>query len=267
MSRFSFRPQVELLDHRSVPAVLLSVGDAYVLEGHGGTHNAVITVSVSEPPSRDITVDFATSTVNGFATATAGRDYTAVSGKLTFRPGETSKAILVPIHGDRLGERPEEYFNVQLANAKGARIDRAFGHVFITDDEPQIVMSGVSVAEGQTGSTTLTLTVRLSQAYDREVTIDYATVNQTAFAGEDYEATAGSLTFAPGETTKTFTVQVLGDINPEPDEYFHVQLLGTWAGSGEVSSVGPVSILDDDGYVPPPDNGGWGWVEGPPINP
>jgi hypothetical protein len=54
--------------------------------------------------------------------------------------------------------------------------------------------------------------------------VDFATSDAGAVAGEDYLATFGTLTFAPGETTKTFTVQTLVDSEDEWDEEFYVTL-------------------------------------------
>ena len=62
----------------------------------------------------------------------------------------------------------------------------------------------------------------LSLPYDQTVTVKYYTQDITARAGEDYVATSGTLTFAPGETSKTFTVVIKGDKNNEPDESFYI---------------------------------------------
>src|SRR5207249_1166280 len=88
---------VEALEDRLVPASL-TVSDATIIEGNAGTTNAVVTVRLSTPSTNIVTVNY--STANG--TASAGSDYQAVSGKLTFARGETSKSILVPVIGDQL---------------------------------------------------------------------------------------------------------------------------------------------------------------------
>jgi hypothetical protein len=84
----------------------------------------------------------------------------------------------------------------------------------------------------------LTFYVSLSEDYDQAVTVQYQTVDgfldegyaDGAAAGEDYVATSGTLTFDPGETVKTFTVEVLGDTTPEYDEFFSVYLFGASGG-------------------------------------
>jgi beta-glucosidase len=71
---------------------------------------------------------------------------------------------------------------------------------------------------------TVTVPVRLNRASDSAVMVKYATADGTASAGKDYEAASGTLTFAPGETTKTVTVAVYGDTTTESDEYFYLVL-------------------------------------------
>ena len=90
----------------------------------------------------------------------------------------------------------------------------------IVDDEPRISISDMTKAEGRKGKTTLfTFTVTLSAAYDQAVTMSFGTVNGTATTSDnDYIAKAGTLTFAPGETTKTITIEVKGDSKREGNE-------------------------------------------------
>ena len=71
----------------------------------------------------------------------------------------------------------------------------------------------------------ITFTVTLSAAYDQAVTVRYATPGRHGHdADNDYVATSGTLTFAPGETTKTITVSIKGDKKREADESFYVVL-------------------------------------------
>ncbi len=76
-------------------------------------------------------------------------------------------------------------------------------------------------------NTLVTCTVTLSAAYDHLVTLSYRTVNGTATTGDnDYVAKSGTLTFAPGQTMKTITIEVKGDSKREANETF------TWTCSG-----------------------------------
>jgi hypothetical protein len=85
-------------------------------------------------------------------------------------------------------------------------------------------ISDASADEGNAGMKPFVFTVTLYPAQPLETRVDYATVDGTATVGSDYQATSGTLSFAPGETSKTITVNVIGDTTVEPDEVFYVDL-------------------------------------------
>jgi hypothetical protein len=89
---------------------------------------------------------------------------------------------------------------------------------------PVISISAAAIAEGHAGRRPMVFTVSLSQASTRPVTVRWGMANGTATAGRDYVATAGSLTFAPGQTRRTITALVIGDRTAEADETFRVGL-------------------------------------------
>ena len=220
----------------------LRIGNCTVTEGNTGTSSATFTVTLSVASAETITVDYAT----GDGSATAGSDYQAVSGTLTFAPGETSKTITVPVIDDRLVE-PTEYFYVALTGATNAVIADDAGAGIILDDEPRISISDVTKAEGKKGQTTLfTFTVTLLAAYDQPVTVSYQTVNGTAKSGEDYLAQSGTLTFLPVETTKTITIEVKGDIKKEANETFYLDLFGLSSNALLIDGRGVGTIVNDD---------------------
>jgi hypothetical protein len=240
------RPAVEALEDRFAPAAL-TVGDVSLIEGNSGSQNALVTVRLSAPSSQTVTVNYST----GGGTASAGSDYQAVSGKLSFSPGETSKSILVPVFGDRLGE-PNETVFVNLHAAKNATIADGRGVVSIVDDEPRLSINDVSQMEGNSGETLFVFTVSLSAPYDESVTVNWATADGSALvADNDYLPDSGTLTFAPGETTKTITVRVLGDTTIEGNETFFVNLSGA-SNAYLTRAQGIGTILDDDGVPPDP---------------
>ena len=104
---------------------------------------------------------------------------------------------------------------------------------------PRLQIGDATVTEGNTGTVSATFTVTLSAASNQPITVAYATADHTATAGSDYQAASGTLTFAPGETSKTITVPVIGDRLPEPNEYFAVNLSGpTNAGIADGQGVG-----------------------------
>jgi Calx-beta domain len=221
----------------------LKINDVTVTEGNTGTRAATFTITLSAASTQPVTVAYATA--NG--TATAGSDYQAASGALTFAPGETSKTITVLVNGDRLAE-PNETFFVNLSAATNATITTGQGTGTIVDDEPRISISDVTKKEGKKGQTTsFTFTVTLSAAYDQAVTMSYQTVNGTATTGDnDYVGKTGTLTFKPGETSKTITITVNGDSKKEADETFYLDLFGLSSNALLTKSRGIGTILNDD---------------------
>jgi chitinase len=223
----------------------VSVADLMVFEGNAGIRTAWVSVDLSAASNKSVAIAFRTE--NG--SATAGVDYQAVSGTLTFAPGQTRKTVAVPVYGDRAVEA-DETFAVRLLSTSRGKIADGFGVVAIADDEPRVSVSDASEYEscGCSGVTTpLTFTVSLSRAYDQPVTVGYATEDYTAtVVGGDYQAASGTLTFAPGETSKTIVVAVLGDALAEYDEAFFVNLTSSLVGS-LADAQGAGWILNDDG--------------------
>ena len=119
------------------------------------------------------------------------------------------------------------------------------------ESSPAIVdlaLRDVTKADGKKGQMTLfTFTVTLSAAYDQAVTMAYRTVDGTAKTSDnDYVAKTGTLTFAPGETSKTITIEVKGDSKKEADETFYLDLFGNSNNSLFAKSRGTGTILNDD---------------------
>ena len=142
-------------------------------------------------------------------------------------PSSPSATFSVAVRGDRLGE-PTETFAVNLTAATGATIGDVQGIGIIVDNEPRISIRDVTKSEGKRNKTTLfTFTVTLSAAYDQPVTMSFRTVDGTATRSDnDYVARTGTLTFAPGQTTKTITIEVKGDSKKEADEAFYIDQIG-----------------------------------------
>jgi probable HAF family extracellular repeat protein len=221
----------------------LMIGDVVVTERDTGMASAIFTVSLSAPSAQEVRVVYATDNGN----AAAGSDFASVSGTLSFAPGEMSQAITVAVIGDRLAE-PNETFVLNLNSPTNAAIVDSQGVGTIVDDEPRISISDVAKFEGRKGKTTLlTFTVILSAAYDQPVTMSYRTLNGTAKSSDnDYVAKAGTLTFAPGQTTKTITIQVKGDSKREANETFYLDLFGLSSNALFTKNRGLGTILNED---------------------
>jgi hypothetical protein len=221
----------------------MTITDTTFAEGNAGTRTATFTVTVSAAYTQPVTVAYATA--NG--TAMAGSDYQAFSDTLIIPAGQIMGTITVLVNGDRLSE-PNETFVVNLSNATNATISDGQGTGTIVDDEPRISISDVSKSEGRKGKTTLfTFTVTLSAAYDQPMTMSFQTVNGTAKTSDnDYVARTGTLTFAPGETTKTITIEVKGDSKREANETFYLDLFGLSSNALFTKSRGLGTILNDE---------------------
>ena len=205
---------------------------------------AAISVDRVGGASGTVTVDYTTS--NG--TAIGGVDYTTTSNTLTFLNTETIKTIFVPLINNTKDE-PSRTFNVTLSNPTGgAFLGGLTTHTFtITDDDPppSVSIGDISVLEGNQGPTTFSFPVILSAASGFTTSVNYSTANGTATATQDYQSTTGTVTFAPGEVLKTATVTVNGDLVPELNETFLVNLatpVNLTISDGQATGT----ILDDD---------------------
>ncbi|MEA1834747.1 cellulase family glycosylhydrolase [Methylobacterium durans] len=248
-----------------VPLPTVTIGDISIAEGNTGTAPASFKVSLSAASKEPITVAY--SSANG--TATAGADYTATSGTLTFAPGETSKTISVPVAGDTLLEG-DETFRINLSGATKATIVKAAGIATIVNDDaapppmPSIGVSDITLKEGTGGTTNAVFTLTLSAASTASVTVGYQTQDGTALAGSDYAATSGRLTFAPGETVKTVVVPVTGDALSEGSEAFKLNLLQP-TGATLAKAQATATITDDDAPRPTLSVADISVVEGNPV--
>jgi hypothetical protein len=230
------------------PEPTLSVSNADpspVTEGNTGTTPVTFTVSLNNPSGKQVTVAYATS--NG--TAVEPADYAAASGTLTFNPGVTSQTVTVQVAGDVIDE-PDESFSVVLSSPVNATIadDTGTGTIADDDAEPTVSVSDADpnpVTEGDSGTTPVTFTVSLSAPSGKQVTVAYATADGTAVEPADYAADSGTLTFNPGQTSQTVTVQVAGDTDFEPDESFTV-VLSSPVNAVITDDTGSATIADDD---------------------
>ena len=229
-----------ITDNDLAPSIVIN--NVSIAEGNAGSANAVFTVRLSAASSFPVTVNYATADVTAIATV----DYAITTGTLSFAPDTTTAEVTVPVLGDLLDELSET-FNVNLSAATNATIGDALGVGTITDNDatPTLAITDVAVTEPSSGSTNAVFTVTLSAASGRAVSVNYTTANVTAIAGADYTATAGTLSFPSGVTTREITVPVLDDQLDEASETFQVNLSGVVA-AGLADSRGIGTVTDDD---------------------
>ena len=244
------RPAPEVVE-TSTPTLSIAGGS-----GTEGTDSSIsFTVTLDEAATGTVTVDYATSD----GTATAGTDYTSTSGTLTFDVGTTSKTVSVAIADDTEDES-DETFTVTLSNASGADLGTATAtgtienRTVVVETTPTLSIAGGSGKEGDDSS--ISFTVTLDEAATGTVTVDYATSDGTADAGDDYTSTSGTLTFDAGTTSKKISVAISDDSENESDETFTVTLsnasgatLGTASATGTIRNrnVAPTASISGGG--------------------
>jgi len=113
---------------------------------------------------------------------------------------------------------------------------------------PTLTINDLTITEGAGGTSVANFTLSLSAASANTVTVNYATADNTAVAGSDYAATSGTVTFTPGQQSRTVSVSINGDTTFEPNETFFVNLTSpTNATISDSQGVG--TIVDDDAPV------------------
>ncbi|HKB03035.1 MAG TPA: Calx-beta domain-containing protein [Gemmataceae bacterium] len=230
---------------------IMNIESVSVTEGDDGTSAAVFKVTLSAPATDPVTVDFTTADND----ASAGSDYAAMNDTLTFGSGDSEKLITVMVNGDQTLEWNES-FRVDLSNVHGALlVTPSASGVILNDDGPIVTIDDQYAWE--TYGTVMAFTVTLSEPSADTVTIDFNTVDGWATAGWDYGYNSGTLTFLPGELTKTIYVDIYDDYDYEGDEYFSISLNVT-SGNAIVQPGGGTGwIYDDDYYYDP----GWGYYD------
>jgi uncharacterized delta-60 repeat protein len=231
-----------------LPRVSFSTGLFRVDERSG---IAQITAQLNAAAEMPVTVTYATA--NGTATT---RDYQPARGSLTFAPGQVQQAFTVPIRNDR---RPEgiETVGLELIHADGAVLgNRTGAQLLIVDGEdlPTVQFQARSLQVRETARSA-TIVVTLSADMRQPVRVNYKAADLSARDSQDYLARNGTLTFAPHETRKTFTIPILDDRIDEPNQEFELTLsspVGAIVGTSRLI----VRIQDDDapptiGFSPP----------------
>ena len=199
----------------------------------------------------EVTVDY----VSSDGTATAGADYSATSGTLTFADGELNMTFNVPIADDSNYEG-DETFGLDLSNVTGGAFSGVpmSATVTIAENDPvpqagSLQFSGVSYSVGE-GGIQAVVTVTRTGGTSGQVTVNYATEDGSATAGSDYTATSATLTFADGDTSKTFSVSITDDSTYEGNESLTVSLSNATGGASVgTPGVATVTIVEND---PPP---------------
>ena len=233
-------------------AVLTLADDEVTLQFSAATYsvvegavNATITVARSGPTASAVSINYSVSD----GSATAGSDYKTVSGTLSLGAGVSSKTFVVPILHDTVDES-NETVNLALSGPTGGALlgPRSTGVLTITDNDAggALRFSAATYSVGETGAY-VTISVTRTGGTASGVTVDYATGGGTATAGADYTGNSGTLTFASGQTSRTFTVYSLPDALDEPNETVNLTLSNP-TGGATLGTPNPalLTITDND---------------------
>ena len=236
-------------DPADVPSVTASFGASAYTVDEGSS--VTVTVELSEAPEREVVVPI---TATGQAGATAA-DYSVAPASVTFASGDTEKTFTFAAASDDADDDDESvllgFGSLPTGVSAGSP---AQATVSIVDDPADV--TSVTVSFDQAAYTvdegsSVTVTVELSQAPGRQVVVPITAVGQGSTTAADYSGVPASVTFASGDTEKTFTFAAASDTIDDDNESV---LLGFGSLPTGVSAGSPaqatVSIIDDPADVP-----------------
>jgi hypothetical protein len=213
----------------------------YQVSETGGS--ALITVRRSGDTSQGATVQFATAD----GTATAGADYTATSGTLTFAPGESVATFPVTVLPDTVCDGDETVL-LSLSNPGAGTVLGTRSRAVLTILDPTACVNfsaPVYVARENRGAAQVI--VNRSGSGTGVVTVRFSTANGTATAPADYTAVNRTVTFAPGVRNVTVPIPIVNDAVLEGVETVSLALASV-QGSATlgVRTTATLEILDED---------------------
>lgn len=223
----------------------VSIGDAVIVEGNSGSRELKFAITTFGTINKNIVVSY--STLNN--TADGAADYLPRAGSVLLTQQSIGAVVTVPIVADILDE-DDEQFSVVLAAIQGARIADSTGIGTILDDDPlpSFYVNDVQITTTDAGNFAAVFTVGLDAPAGRTVTVNFATIDQGAVAGVDYQGLVGALSFAPGQRTRTVAVPITTGAVYSPDKKFGLALTSP-TNSLLADSLGIATIVFASGPV------------------
>jgi hypothetical protein len=226
-----------------------SAGSFSVAEG--GT--VTLTVTRTNGSTGAVSVNY--STLGG--TAVAGRDFTSVSGTLTFANNDSgSKTFTVATVANNSFE-PNKTFSVQLSGATGGA-SILLTTASVTINEKDSAQPGRLGFEPSSYSITekggaVRVTVTRSSGSNIPVSISYATSpGANATPGVNYIDADGTLSFGVGATSQSFNIPIIDDKQPGGDKIVNIRLSGATNGASLGASTAVLTITEASDPPPPP---------------
>jgi hypothetical protein len=260
-------------------------GDVALSEGNTGTTAFQFPITLTTGASFPVTVDWytASGTAQAGSASNSGGDFIGANGTITFPAADpnapdptvpVTQYVTVYVKGDTVQE-PDETFTINLTNSRDAQIDPNlyFGTGTIMDDGDQVpaisIADAAPVPEGDDPNVprmmTFHLTIPADARQNEDITVDYATADDTAVAGVDYTATHGTATIHAGATSTIVQVPILGNTVNQPNRQFMlllsnpqptgVAMLANDTALGTIIDNDPVSISAQNVSMPEGNSG------------
>ena len=226
----------------------LSIDDASVDEGDTGSTALDFMVSLDRTAPQAVTVDWATSD----GSASAGTDYTAGTGSLTFNVGEDRKTVSVTVAGDNVDE-PDETFTVTLSGASGATLGDATATGTITDDDdpPTVTLALDRNPVTEAGGVS-TVTASLDRPSSEATTVTVTVTPVSPAVAGDYTLSGSQLAIPAGATDSAGLVTVTAVDNAVDAPHKRVTVSATAMNAlGVTPPQGVTLTITDDENVAP----------------
>lgn len=230
---------VTILDDETQPMVSFATSTSSAGES---VSSHTVPVILSATASTPVVVNYA---VTGGSATSGGVDYTLANGSLTISVGQTTGNIVIPVINDTIYEG-NETIELTLSSPSGATLGAASHTRTIVDDDslPELQFSSISSSLSEAIATrTVTVSLTNASAFSASANIGYA---GSATSGSDYTPGVSSMTFAPGETSKTLTITVVNDAIYEPNENVVATLSGLSGASAGPITAHTFTITNDD---------------------
>ncbi len=237
-----------------VASLAIAAASANKNEANSGNTPFAFTVTRSGSLTGETTVNYAVAGIG--VNPTTANDFVGnafPSGTVTFAVGQVTRVITIPVRGDTTVES-NETFRVTLSGvSSGASITSPFANGVIRNDDTSlaIVPASANRNEDNSGAIDFTFTVTRSGLLTRTTTVDYAVtgIGANPAAANDFIGNVlptGTVTFAPGETTKVISIPVRGEVTVEANEGFRVRLLNPSLGASITTAIASGLIRNDD---------------------
>ena len=219
------------------PQPTVSVISTNVMEGAGSVNFSLV---LDHPLNRVVSIYYFTSD----GTARAGEDYTAVSNRVDFAPGETLRVGTVSILPDVKVEL-HETIQINLLNVTNA-MTTGSGTVVILDDDPASVTFASTNFSAFENEGVGNVSLRLNAASGLPVTVRFSATNGTALNGTDFFATNLLVTIPAGQTNLSVSVRLIDDALDELPETILLRLTSVTNGIFGLPTNATLTILDED---------------------